>query len=401
MARPRKSAGELGAVQVTKRASGKFRARARVRDDAGKLHQLQAVGDSEQGARDQLERKVAQLSTGGASTLRPESTLADACAAWLPTVHARASAGGLSFSTYESYETTVRLTILPACGGVELRHFTAGRCDRVLQRLSVELSPSAARRARSVLSLVCGFAVRDEAMVHNPVRDAQRLPLPEKKTTVLTPEQITAIRELMTHWREDTGMGPRPNWRALVDGMDIMLGTSARVGECLGLRRCDVDVTTLPPTVLINGTVTQNKTQGIRRKSTPKRARQRREVSLPARAAEAIRRRLALAEKDPEALLFATGTGAPMSVSNYERLLRSFINDHRDDLTGLGVDADEYSTHIYRRTTATLVERAAGITLASRLLGHANEQITRASYVVSAEQVDPVTVDILDTILGE
>lgn len=401
MARPRKSAGELGAVQVTKLASGKYRARARVRDDAGKLHQLQAVGESEQHARDSLERKVAQLSTGGASTLKPESTIADACAAWLPTVHARAMAGGLSFSTYESYETTVRLTILPACGGVELRHFTAGRCDRVLQRLSVELSNSAARRARSVLSLVCGFAVRDEAMAHNPVRDAQRLPLPEKKTTVLTPEQIAAIRELMTRWREDTGMGPRPNWRALVDGMDIMLGTSARVGECLGLRRCDVDVTTLPPTVLINGTVVQNKTQGIRRKNTPKQARQRREVSLPARAAEAIRRRLALAEKEPEALLFATGTGAPMSVSNYERLLRSFIADHRDDLTKIGVDADEYSTHIYRRTTATLVERAAGITLASRLLGHANEQITRASYVVSAEQVDPVTVDILDTILGE
>jgi len=34
------------------------------------------------------------------------------------------------------------------------------------------------------------------------------------------------------------------------------------------------------------------------------------------------------------------------------------------------------------------------------LLGHANEQITRTSYVVSAEEVDPVTVDVLDQILG-
>ncbi len=33
------------------------------------------------------------------------------------------------------------------------------------------------------------------------------------------------------------------------------------------------------------------------------------------------------------------------------------------------------------------------------LLVHANEQITRASYVVSAEQVDPITVDILDAVL--
>jgi hypothetical protein len=32
--------------------------------------------------------------------------------------------------------------------------------------------------------------------------------------------------------------------------------------------------------------------------------------------------------------------------------------------------------------------------LASRLLGYASEQIARASYVVSAEEVDPITVEI-------
>ena len=89
-----------------------------------------------------------------------------------------------------------------------------------------------------------------------------------------------------------------------------------------------------------------------------------------------------------------------MSVSNDERLLRTFVEDHTAELTELGVDVDEFTTHLYRRTTATLVERAAGITLASRLLGHANEQITRASYVVSAVEVDPITIDILDEVLG-
>lgn len=68
----------------------------------------------------------------------------------------------------------------------------------------------------------------------------------------------------------------------------------------------------------------------------------------------------------------------------------------RDALVGFGVEPDRYGTHIYCRTTATLVERAAGLTLASHLLGHANEQITRASYVVSVEEVDPLTVEILD-----
>ncbi|WP_246093496.1 hypothetical protein [Microbacterium kyungheense] len=55
--------------------------------------------------------------------------------------------------------------------------------------------------------------------------------------------------------------------------MDIMLGTSARVGECIGLRRKDVDMTTSPSTVLVDGTIVSTKKQGLHRKDAPKRAR--------------------------------------------------------------------------------------------------------------------------------
>lgn len=99
--------------------------------------------------------------------------------------------------------------------------------------------------------------------------------------------------------------------------------------------------------------------------------------------------------------MFATKTGKPLSVSNYERLLRTFIDDNRQALEAAGIETDQFSTHIFRRSTATLVEAVAGITLASRLLGHANEQITRASYVVSAELVDPMTADIIDEAFAE
>lgn len=73
----------------------------------------------------------------------------------------------------------------------------------------------------------------------------------------------TGIRELMQQWRVKPGHGPRPACRALIDSMDIMLGTSARVGECSGLRRCDEYMTMSPPMVLIGGTVVQTKEQGI------------------------------------------------------------------------------------------------------------------------------------------
>ena len=141
---------------------------------------------------------------------------------------------------------------------------------------------SKARRARKVLGLLCGYAVRDDALPRNPVRDVQRLPMSPKKDSVLTPAQITDIRKLLRNWRRDRrDGGPRPDYRALIDGMDNMLGTSLRIGECLALRRCDVDITTSPPTLIVNGTIVSDETEGIYRKNTPNRARQRRTIALP------------------------------------------------------------------------------------------------------------------------
>lgn len=400
MPRPPIPAGEIGRIQVVQLADGRYRARARARDDAGAIHQARATGPTADEARARLLRSLAQYGIAGSTGLTATSTIEEACKAWIESIQLRAATGSLSYSTFESYESTVRLTIIPRCGGIVLGSLTTGRCDRIIQSILFEQSLSSARRARSVLGLVCGYAVRDDALPRNPVRDVQRLPRSAKKTFVLSPEQIMAVRELMEHWREDGGMGPRPNFRALADGMDIMLGTSARIGECLALRRCDVDLTTAPPTLSINATVVQNGTQGIFRKDSPKHSRQIRRVALPVMAASALRRRLALAQSGGDALLFQTSTGRPMSISNYERLLRSFIDDNRDALVRLGVDPDQYSTHAYRRTVATQIERHAGITLASRLLGHASEQTTRISYVVSTEEVDPSTAGIMDRILG-
>lgn len=400
MPRPRIQAGEIGAVQITKLAGGRIRARARMRDDSGELRQLKATGDTEEDARAELRRLAGSLTSGGAGALTGSSTLAEAADAWLVQANARADAGSLAHSTLESYESAVRLVLKPVCGAVTLDQLTVGRCDRIIQGIMREGSLSKARKARAVLGLICGYAVRDDAIPRNPVRDVQRLPMPEKKTSVLSPEQIAAVRDLMHRWRATGGSGPRPNYRALIDGMDIMLGTSARVGECIGLRRKDVDMTTSPPTLLVDGTIVSTKKQGLHRKDAPKRARQRRRIALPAVAAAAVRSRLVLAGPGADAFLFPTKTGRPMSVSNYERLLRTFVEDNTTELRALGVDVDEFTTHFYRRTTATFVERAAGITLASRLLGHANEQITRASYVVSAVEVDPITIDILDEALG-
>lgn len=399
MARQKLRAGELGTVQVITLPSGRFQARARLCDEVGKLYQLKASGTTAALAETALREKAdAVLNDSGGPTLSKDATITEVAAVFL---YDKERSGTVEDSTMEAYEASVRNVITPTCGDLLLRDFTVRRCNRILADIREQRSLAAARKARSVLSLICQTGIEYDILAFNPVRDARRLPLPEKKTAVLTPEQLLLVQRLIRAWRKDTGYGPRPNVETLENAMWIMVGTSVRVGEVLALRRCDVDVASNPPSALVNATIKQTKKQGIYRKSSPKRTRQKRRIALPSFTAGAVRSQLARTGRGAEAYLFATKTGKPLSVSNYERLLRTFVDDNRAALEAAGVETEQFSTHIFRRSTATLVEAVAGITLASRLLGHANEQITRASYVVSAELVAPVTADIIDEAFSE
>ncbi len=398
MPRPRNETGAVGAVHFTTLTNGRVTARTRIRDDSGHIHQLARTAASQDQALTQLLNVAAKLSSGVEPLLSATSTVAEACAVWLEELRVSQR---VEDSTRESYMNTVEKIVVPVCGALRLEELSVGRCDRIIQRLLADRSISAARKARSVLSMVCGSAVRQDVMVRNPIRDVQRLPSSPKKTTALTGQQVAVVRELIHSWRlSEPAYGPRPDVQKLEDGMDIMLGTSGRIGEVLALRRMDVDVTVAPPTVLIAATMVSTKQNGTIRKPAPKRARQKRRVAVPSFAAAALRRRLAQTGTEQDAYLFATRTGRPYSVSNYERLLRTFVDDNQAALVAAGIETAEFSPHLFRRTVATLVEQSAGITLASRLLGHSSEATTRASYVVTAEQVDPVTAEILDGVLG-
>lgn len=94
--------------------------------------------------------------------------------------------------------------------------------------------------------------------------------------------------------------------------VEVMLGTSARIGEVLAIRRCDVDVTAAPPTIRISGTIVTRKGEPLSRQDHPKTARSRRLVALPSFAAEAVRKRFTvMGRTDPEAPPFSAATGLP------------------------------------------------------------------------------------------
>lgn len=297
-------AGELGAVRVSVRPNGQIQADARMRDEAGALRRLKVFRATEQEARAALaaEADAIRYGTLGAR-LNSRSTVADACLVFLDE---KRRGKCVEISTLETYEYSVANVIVPECGDLLLTELTALRCNRLLDRIRDTKSLSAARKARSILSQVCSTGLDHGVLQFNPVRDARALPLPPKKESVLTGGQLATIGGLMRTWRtDDRHHGPRPNVALMENAMWIMVGTSARIGEVLALRRCDVDVTADPPTVLIAATITQTREEGLQRKPAPKRTRQKRRIALPSLTSAAIRQQLANAQ------LESSGTTSP------------------------------------------------------------------------------------------
>jgi integrase len=181
--------------------------------------------------------------------------------------------------------------------------------------------------------------------------------------------------------------GPNPDGQ-LGQIVEVMLGTSARIGEVLAVRRCDIDVTVNPALMRIAGTVISNKGEPTFRQDHPKTDRSNRIVALPSFTAEALRQRLAvMADRSPEALVFASRNGTPLTTANVRRQLRKVLGD-------AGIDG--VHPHMFRRTVATVINEQASVNLAAELLGHTGPKVTVEHYIRRNEHVNPPTAELLD-----
>lgn len=97
------------------------------------------------------------------------------------------------------------------------------------------------------------LAVRHEALPRNPLDSVSRLHKPKRTPPALTPAEVNAIRAVIKVWEQTRGTcGPNPDGQ-LGQIVEVMLGTSARIGEVLAIRRCDLDVTVNPALLRITG----------------------------------------------------------------------------------------------------------------------------------------------------
>lgn len=386
MSRPRIPIGTFGEFTFHPTGTGKVQARSYFRDWDGRKRLIQATGVSQAGAERALKIKLNQRSqvqptdTG----LTPDSTFTHLVEYWLEDIELE---NRLAPTTRDRYAYHMRQLVLPAFGNLTLREIGVARCDTLIKQLA-RRSYNRARQAKVVLHLAFGLAVRHEVIPRNPMDGVARLHKPPHTPDALTPHDVEAIRLAVALWERGVSpSGPKPDGQLSVI-IEVMLGTSARIGEALALRRCDVDVTSTQPLVAIRGTIATPRGVPPYRQDHPKTAKSRRTMVVPSFTRDAIRLRLAtMSDRSPEALLFSSRNGTPLTMANVRRQLR-----HVMDLAGI----EGVTPHKFRRTVATAINDAADVDLAAELLGHTDSKITIQHYIRRNEMVNPRTAELLE-----
>jgi hypothetical protein len=237
MGRPRTPIGTFGEIHFERTPSGQVRARARYRDDDGQVRRVSAVGSTQKTAERNLKEQLGnRISRTNYNEITPDSSFKQLVDLWLDDLDLT---GKVAESTRALYERNMRQLVLPVFEHYALREVTVGRVDRFLKALAASKSYSTAKQAKTVLSLAFGLAVRYDALRENPVRDTAKPHKPPSQAKALTIEEIEAIRDAAKSWRRGAGFaGPPPDGQ-LEQIIEVLLGTSARIGEVLAIRKCD------------------------------------------------------------------------------------------------------------------------------------------------------------------
>ena len=149
--------------------------------------------------------------------------------------------------------------VLPKFGKMKVNAVTAGLINRYLNELARK-TPTQAKNARKVLSMVLRSCVLDGAIPTNPVNDLPRRSPKSKPVRALDAAGFQRMRELFDAWRS-VGVGqngaPRHPSFAAIDAFEVMAGTGLRIGEVLSLRPADLALDAEIPTLTVTGTLTE------------------------------------------------------------------------------------------------------------------------------------------------
>jgi integrase len=274
--------------------------------------------------------------------------------------------------TRESYESTLRVHVLPAFGHVAVGSIERSDAEQFLGRLTKDgASPGLVANARLVLRLVLGTAVNAKALRSNPC-DGIRAPRQRRgEMHFLTHEQVAALARTIVAPPIRTGGGEHrrrtyPEWGLLVLTAAY---TGLRAGELAALRVGRTDLT--QRRLVVAESVSD--VAGVLTYGPPK-TYQFRSVPMPGFLVELMREHLRRRPRDVAAFVFTSPDGGPLRHLNfYKRFFKPALAP-----AGL---PEAVRFHDLRHTYASfLIAEGAHPRAMMERLGHSSVTVTLDRY---------------------
>ena len=278
-------------------------------------------------------------------------------------------------STFISYQTIVRLHLTPTLGAIALDKLKPADVRVLMTReLAAGLSARSVQYHHAVLRRALGQAVQDGLLARNVATLAKPPRVKRAEVRPLTPDQARTF--LMA-------VGGDPLEALYVTA----LGTGLRLGELLGLRWSDVDLST---STLSVHQAFDSRTRTL---TEPKSERSRRTIALPSIAVGALqehrRRQLEVRiwagshwQGEQYGLVFTTKTGTPLDAGNLTRRFHRIL---------AGAALPRIRFHDLRHSAATfLLAQGVSPRVVMETLGHSQISLTMNTYahVLPAMQRD-------------
>ncbi|MGW0471553.1 tyrosine-type recombinase/integrase [Streptomyces coeruleorubidus] len=366
-----------GAGTITKRKDGRYQCAVYVLQPDGTRARKFAYGKTWQECDTKRRELLAKADQGV-----PVPTRSAKLSEWLPYWLDNVIKPRRKLSTYDKYESHVRLYLVPLLGSKRLESLAVADVRRFLVRLEKETTAATAKESHRVLRSALSSACREELITRNV---AKLVEPPRTDNRELKPWSLDETLDFLAASRKD------PLYAAFV----LAIAMGLRRGELIGLRWSDLD---LDNRVLYVRQQTQRR-RGVLYDDDPK-SRRRRVVPLPALCIAPLRwhrmRQSAARVKAGEqwhesGYVFTTRTGRQVEPRN---VYRSFTRVAQS--AGLRV----IRLHDARHGTATLLT-AAGVAprVVMEILGHSQISITMDVYTHVVQDTQREAISHMDRLL--
>ncbi|MEU2244203.1 site-specific integrase [Streptomyces sp. NPDC018338] len=366
-----------GAGTITKRKDGRYQAAVYVLQPDGSRARKFAYGKTWAEC-DTKRRELLDKVASGTPVPTRSAKLAEWLAYWLDSIVQPC----LKLSTYEKYESDVRLYLTPMLGTKRLETLSTPDVRRFLLQLEKQTTAATAKESNRVLRTALSAACREELIVRNVAKLVQP---PRAAPRDLSPWSLDETLAFLSAARQD------PLYAAFV----LAIAMGLRRGEIVGLRWNDID---LENRVLLvrqqvqrrRGVLYNDETKGRRSRAIPLPA-----MCLAPLRWHRLRQKAAYETSGTEwtatGYVFATRTGRRVEPRNVHR---SFVRV--SETAGLR----QIRLHDARHGCATLLT-AAGVAprVVMEILGHSQISLTMDVYTHVVQDTQRQAISHMDRLL--